>query len=284
MDATSPELLAALARFDIAHEAALLAPHAHFEIALVPAEGAPTRAGMSRIGGAPDVPAGFTWPCQRWPLAEVVGWPDFVQKAVAEARAQGQVRDEDGHLVMPLTFLAQIDLADVCACDLDRRLPESGILLFFASTTTDIEDPLFAKRVASAVRYIDAKPEDLRPLPQPETLDPGPTGVVALRAERRLCCELTWEELTALNARLSAGVFERIKKPILDRGDALLAAPFEECNGPMPPAGEVALLRLDEHDEVGLYIGDASWVTFAIPEADLRVRRFEAARASVFIG
>ena len=52
----------------------------------------------------------------------------------------------------------------------------------------------------------------------------------------------------------------------------------------MPPPGEVALLRLHEHDEIGSYVGDASWITFAIPEVDLRARRFEAARASCFIG
>jgi hypothetical protein len=46
----------------------------------------------------------------------------------------------------------------------------------------------------------------------------------------------------------------------------------------------VALLRLHEHDEIGFYVGDASWLTFAIPAPDLAARRFMAARASCFIG
>lgn len=70
----------------------------------------------------------------------------------------------------------------------------------------------------------------------------------------------------------------------VERTHALLAAPAEECVGSVPPPGEVALARVMEDADAELYIGDASWVTFAIPEADLATGRWEAARASVFIG
>lgn len=52
----------------------------------------------------------------------------------------------------------------------------------------------------------------------------------------------------------------------------------------MPPPGEVALLRVHEQDDIRFFVGDASWITFSIPEDDLRERRFDGARASVFIG
>jgi hypothetical protein len=284
MGPASPELLAMLAQASLDHEAAFLAPRATVEIALVRAGNAAPRVGMSRLGGMPDAPPGLDWPCQRWPLAEVEVWPDFAREQVAAARARDQVRDEDGHLVMPLSFLAQIDLAEVRACDPEERLPERGLLLFFASMTTDIEERLFAKRVASAVRFVGAPAAELRPLPPPPMPDPAPTGVVALRAERRLHCELTWEEGEALRRKLPAAACEGLLRVTSGPADALFPAPMDECNGPMPPPGEIALLRVVEHDEIGIYIGDASWVTFAIPEGDLRARRFEGARAGVFIG
>jgi hypothetical protein len=52
----------------------------------------------------------------------------------------------------------------------------------------------------------------------------------------------------------------------------------------MPPFGDIALLRLHADPRAGFYVGDATWLTFSISELDLRARRFEAVRASVFIG
>lgn len=274
----------ALDRLGLANEAAFLAPHATMEIALVPHPEAAPRVGMSRLGGMPDVLPDFAWPCHRWPLAEVATWPDFAQDEVAKARGLGQVRDEDGWLVMPLAFLAQIDLEAIRACDPEGRLPARGVLLFFASVTTDVADPLFAKRVASAVVHVDASREVLRPREPPLLPDPPLTGVIPLRAERQLAVDLSWEDGEALGARTPRAVYEAFAERTGVPRDALFAAPMEECQGRMPPAGEVALLRVLEHDEIGFLVGDASWVTFAVPEADLRAGRFQAARASVFIG
>ncbi len=62
--------------------------------------------GASKFGGAPDVPEGFEWPM----------W------------------DEE-----PLGFLAQINLEEVAAFDVEGLLPKSGLLLFFISF--DEENP-----------------------------------------------------------------------------------------------------------------------------------------------
>ncbi len=62
--------------------------------------------GASKFGGAPDVPADFVWPM----------WND-----------------------KPLGFLAQINLEEVAAFDVDRLLPKSGLLSFFY----DVDEPEF---------------------------------------------------------------------------------------------------------------------------------------------
>lgn len=260
-----------------------LLPFAHVEVALLPDDSAAPRVGGTRIGGGADAPADFDWPCCRWPLKEVADWPDHAQAMVADARAKSQVRDEDGHLVMPLSFLMQVDLGEASAFDRDHALPQRGLLLFFASIATDVEDPLFAKRVASEVRWIDCPRSALRTHAQPPTPDPFPTSALCLGLERRLHLELDWDDCQALFQRVTPPQRAFLERAT-SRTDALLVATLEECNGPMPPAGEVAILRLMDHAELGVYVGDASWLTFAIPRGDLEARRFESARASVFIG
>lgn len=58
----------------------------------------------SKIGGKPWLPTGFTWPV---------------------------FMDEDDEIVRPLTFLCQINLADVKKYDTEGLLPDSGMLYFF---------------------------------------------------------------------------------------------------------------------------------------------------------
>lgn len=272
------ELLSVLTEHEIAHELDALAPHAHFEVALTRTE----RPGVTRLGGDPEVPPGFEWPCHRWPLSEVSSWPDYALGDLATARAQGQVREEDGHLVLPLSFLMQVELAEVRACDPSSPLPPSGRLLFFASVATDVVDPRYPKRVASAVRHVDGP--SLSPMVQPPTTDVFPTRAIGLRPERRLHLDLPFEEQAALLERVTSDERRAFVKHASGTSHALLVAASEEALGPMPPPGEVALARIMDEPEVGLFIGDASWVTFVIPEAELAAGRWEAACASVFIG
>lgn len=103
-------------------------------------------AGASRFGGAPDLPAGLAWP------------------------------ERDGR---PLTFLAQIDLAEVRAPD----LPAAGWLLFFYDA---VEQPWgFDPKDAGGARvvHVDAARGALSRRPHPQ-VDPagGPFA----------CCRLTF--------------------------------------------------------------------------------------------
>lgn len=265
------ELAAALAPHGLAHEAAALRPYAHFEVALVWTSTATT----THIGGDPELPPGFEWPRQRWPREEVAAWPD-------EFRAEVEVaREADGSLALPLTFLLQVDLAAVQACAPTTALPATGRLLFFALPDFSLPDPVLAERVPSAVRFVEG--------PALATVAPPPTewqlwAMDRLRPTRRLRLALSAEEEAALLARLATDAQRAFVLEAAWQDHALLVAPAEENARPMPPPGEVALARVVEQHGVGFHVGDASWLTFVIPAADLAARRWEAARASVFVG
>lgn len=92
-------------------------------LGLVPATGADTP-GMSRFGGLPEVPLGWSWPYRP-------------QSDAAELAARGGSSHSD-HILehlsepLPLSFVAQIDLAQVHRTgDIAASLPHEGRLLFF---------------------------------------------------------------------------------------------------------------------------------------------------------
>lgn len=270
-----------LSRLGLEDHAELVAPYAAVELSLIADADMAQSLGCSRIGGAPDLPADLAWPCRRWSLAEITSWPDYARAEVDVSRELGQVWTEGDELVMPLPFLLQLDLATLGWRD--DRLPDRGTLWFFASVTSDLPDPLFAKRVAATVCYADAGAV-LAPRAHPPTPDDPPASVVALRAEPALRWDLPFEELPRLEAALPPAAFATLVADSRREVHALFPAPAEECVGPMPPPGEVALLRVHDDPASGFRVGDASWITFSIPEAALRARDFDAARASVFIG
>lgn len=68
--------------------------------------------GVSKMGGMPDVPSGFVWPTYTG-------------------------ENYDGIIATrPLAFLAQYNLAEVSAYDLDHALPANGMLYFFYELET----------------------------------------------------------------------------------------------------------------------------------------------------
>ena len=68
---------------------------------------APIPVGASKIGGCPDVPAGFVWPRHK-------------DDAVMDAGRKDMER--------PISFMAQFDLAEVAAFDTQGLLPKAGHL------------------------------------------------------------------------------------------------------------------------------------------------------------
>lgn len=106
----------------------------------------PLAVGISRFGGQPDVPADFVWP-------RYTG--EDYQGVVAER---------------PLSFMAQINLAEAAAFDKDGLLPKSGLLSFFYEMTTEKWgfDP--TDKGCSRVYYF-ADTAALTPSPFPDDLD-----------------------------------------------------------------------------------------------------------------
>ena len=72
---------------------------------------APIPVGASKIGGCPDVPAGFVWPRHK----DSLGVSDKARKDMER----------------PIAFMAQFNLAEVAAFDTQGLLPKAGHLLFF---------------------------------------------------------------------------------------------------------------------------------------------------------
>jgi uncharacterized protein YwqG len=138
-------VLSVLTREQIPHAdviAQLAAPSLRITTSAASLESLPK--GASRFGGAPDVPRGFAWPTR------------------------------DGR---SLTFLAQIDLAEVQA----PELPPSGWLLFFY----DLEDKRWGfdpkDAGCAAVRFIEANRDELRRIAHPPVdAEAAPAKVHAL--------------------------------------------------------------------------------------------------------
>ncbi len=273
---TDDEVFAtALARLGLDVHADVLAPYATVELGLVPTDDA----SGSRIGGAVELPPDFVWPARRWPLVDVALWPDWAQTDLEGARALGQVTYDGDELVMPIPFLLQLDLATIG----DPRLPDRGLLVAFAAVTSDLEDPSLAKRVdARVVHFPDRAACVARK--HPATIDPPPPNAVGLRAEPRISWDIPYEDLPALQAVMPKAGFAALIADQRALVHSMFASPIEECAGPMPPEGWLALMRIHEDDAAGFLVGDASWITFVITPADLAARRFANARASVFIG
>src|SRR5262249_40775921 len=72
--------------------------------------------GASKLGGLPDLPVGMAWP-----VRPAYGYPSQECKYL----------DHSAWEPRPLSFLAQINLADVAQQRCDLPLPDDGHLLFF---------------------------------------------------------------------------------------------------------------------------------------------------------
>jgi hypothetical protein len=273
---TDSEILATtLARLGLDAHAEALAGYATVELGLVHTEDLTG----SRIGGLPELPAGFAWPHRRWPLVDVALWPDWAQHNLDEARALGQVTYDGDELVMPIPFLLQLDLATIG----DPRLPDRGLLAVFVAVTSTVDDPELAMRVDAAVVHFPDRAACL-PRKHPPTVDRPPSTAIGLRAEPRIAWDIPYEDREALVAALPPAGFAALMEEERLLIHALFGAPAEENAGPMPPEGSVLLLRVHEDDDAEFGVGDASWVSFVIKPADLRAGRFANVRASVFCG
>lgn len=207
-------------------------------VRLVPADDDPDSvaapAVRSRFGGAPDLPADVAWP--RW-------------------------RDA------PLTFLAQLDLAEVAAAGLtaDAGLPDGGLLLLFSAADvapSGLRPDHFGSTRALLVDAAKAAAAGANALS-------APAGPSLPAAPARLALSVEWtvpstrtEQVKALGLdaaeqaaweRLRAALSERQGVELEDAGDELLAlhrllgAP-DDPRGRMPLACELTARGIDADD------------------------------------
>ncbi|MFC2689618.1 Protein containing DUF1963 [Propionibacterium freudenreichii] len=106
----------------------------------------PGEAGQSRLGGRPDVPRDFEW-------------PRFQDKD-----------DDSADANRPLTFLAQVNLADATRYDTEGLLPTAGVLSFFYEMETQ-EWGFDPRDKGSARVFFFEDPATLRPASAPDDLD-----------------------------------------------------------------------------------------------------------------
>jgi len=223
-------------------------------VRLSPWPGEGGRLGGTRLGGTPDLPAGFSWP-----------------------QYEGR----------PLPFLAQLDLAELRSLLPAGALPATGHLFFFApplqltnANTADANLELVIRSHDAPVAYAGPPPDTgLGPFPGcaaglegyddiPE-LDVSPLG--------RLLDDDASDRYCGIRAFLSGGGDDSMHK-VLGHADSIQGPAEEECESVAPgPGGSPwrLLLQVGSDERLGMMWGDAGAIYFCLREEDLAAGRFD---------
>ncbi len=264
----------------------MLAP----SVRLIPDPSQATDLGRSRIGGLPDLPAGFGWPVYEKLPDPLPNWAPATWRQL---------------LGQPLAFLLQVNLTEIRPFDLDRRLPESGMLYFFylnvverfhlSPRPDEITFVLFTPE-AQVLRRGSAHsslPSDcvyrgftLSPRLEwtiPEPYDLLRAGIEQAEIESQL--EQFSDLIDCPSLRTEAAELQGFA-PVFESKHRLLGHPeliqaYCTANG-FPDAR--LLLQVDSDftwkdaslPETGMMWGDAGRIYFYIKQEDLRVQRFDA--------
>lgn len=239
---------------------------------LSPEEEADIAVGSSKMGGAPDLPIGSPWPTE---LASET----------------------------PLSFIAQINLAEVTTADEQGLLPCHGLLSFFYSAEQEAWGYDNKDRDKFKVLYFDGSPDELHRMPFPDTLDVDarfepcvliPQLEISLPSwESNLLDFLTESEQESLYALEEGNV-----NKMLGHADTVQNSMELECelvtngiycgdsSGYASPQAKALepnaanwrlLLQVDSNeDECSMMWGDAGRLYFWIREQDLKNKNFDA--------
>ena len=237
-------------------------PRAALRLAFQPVKSAPPL-GVSRAGGAPDLPAALPWP----------SWRDT-----------------------PLGFVVQIALHDLAGSAVAAQLPASGLLSFFVDPAQRADGSQPADRGAWAVVFSPAGQLARRtppagsapPLPvsrahfTPDlTLPNVPTErnpALTLTAEEQASYELLLLALRA-GSNPAAARNRLFGEPDSIQDDVLLTC--AAASAPPDPLAWQLLLQLDSDEAAGMRWGSAGMLYFAIPRAALAAQQFDAAWAVI---
>ena len=238
------------------------------------APGAALIVGASRFGGGPDAADGFTWP--QW---------------------KGQ----------PLTFLGQVNLADVAGYACCSTLPSRGLLSFFSDAEQETWgfDP---KDRGSWLVHFEPDPSLLLRRATPETSSPFPVRMLlpsevetlpAADSQPVVDLGLTPEELDLyfqateeIRGQMSPGVeHQLLGHPSPIQGDMQLECQLVsnglycgDASGYADPRAESLkagarhwrlLMQIDTDDDAGMMWGDCGRLYFWMTEDSLRRRAFD---------
>lgn len=241
------------------------------------AAAAPLPVGASKIGGQPDMPAGFVWPRRK-------GGEPF------DTKRQWQER--------PLSFLAQFDFAQVSAFDKDGVLPESGHLAFFYDYEGNLDEGVLRPDCAR-VFYFPADAALVRTSPPAGMYDDGCASELTLQfSEHFSFPAFSYLPQQVRRALRDAYLWEEIWPQewgckLLGWADVLETAPEEECFRtcdvaaaidpeavPYAHAGDWRLLlQLGElYLQDGAMFSDLGALYFMIRRQDLAAQKFDNIR------
>jgi uncharacterized protein YwqG len=247
--------------------------------------------GQSRIGGCPDLPPGVSWPSDR-------GYQKKVKKKFFFFGKKVERREP-----LPLSFIAQINLAEVAPFDPENLLPKTGILYFFYSAEQDSWgfDPKDVDQFS--VIYYDGDLTTLSATAFPEDLPPHArfkAGALEMRSEISLP-SYTHEVYDKFSEAENDLIWENVdpvenRNQLLGHSDNIQGEMELECelvtNGLYcgdpsgyhhPKARKLApnaknwrlLLQIDSNDENEMMWGDAGRLYFWIRKEDLENRCFD---------
>lgn len=220
--------------------AAEIAGLATFVVEAAMVEGTPP--GRSKIGGVPDVPAELEWPHER---------------------------DADG---APLTFVCQIDLAEVHPHDLEHALPATGMLWLFSIADGDRAYGYEIDDSTTAIIY-RPDPGPLAPAEPPE-IEGEPIE------ERGLAFGPSLSIGKRFDYAIERGIAEAIvanggrRGPVRMLGNARF---FREENADaFDPTSDVVLVALDGYAIASHAFGEGGFTWF-LPRTALAAARLDAA-------
>ncbi|WP_165423494.1 YwqG family protein [Ktedonosporobacter rubrisoli] len=233
--------------------------------------------GQSKFGGQPDLPPAMAYP--------TIG-------------STGSI-DTGAPAETPLSFLVQINLAEIACFDFARELlPETGMLYFFAwnesdDPVPDIALPQLNERYGACVLYWDGDLTTLRPDMPSNGVYPFPQSSLTFEPNWTFPQEWTADDgdsekeqafFTFSEEIIVDGIFCDDDRQLCDYPQRMLGYASFQQGPPMDKADMqdfVLLLQL-EYTVPGMkdfmWLGDAGTLYYLIRRKDLQERRFDLAR------
>ncbi|UPL51117.1 YwqG family protein [Hymenobacter sublimis] len=239
---------------------------------LAPEEEEDIPIGNSKMGGIPDLPPGCQWPTEQDPEK-------------------------------PLSFIAQINLAEVSVYDEQGLLPHQGLLSFFYSADQEAWGYDSKHRDKFKVLYYEGSPSELHRVSFPDTLEEDAQFEACTLIPQLEISLPSWDNnllnfLTESEQDNLFGLEEGNTNKLFGHADTIQGSMELECelvtNGIYcgDPSGYASpqakalepnagnwrlLLQVDSNeDECGMMWGDAGRLYFWIREQDLKTQNFDA--------